>query len=191
LRHKVNEVKVAIQGLGEVPATIELVLEKEKPEITYILTSDFQLKYIASHAGYKKANEDLIKEVGKRTGTKVVFKECDCFDPKSVAKAITEVLQEIDVEKDEMIINYTGGTAVVRLLLGATGFMLSGFADVRLVYAIRYPKGPTITSDQTDVIKEVFPSDLNLILNFIKKRHPEAVEPEIFRLKKRPAKKKK
>jgi len=184
-------VKVAIQGLGEVPATIELVLEKERPNVTYILTSDFQLKYIASHAGYKKANEVVIKEAGGRTGTRVVFKECDCFDPKSVAKTITDVLQEIEVERDEIIINYTGGTAVVRLLLGATGFMLSGFANVRLVYAIRYPKGPTITSDQTDVIKEVFPSDLNLILDFIKKHHPEAVEPEIFRLRKKSAKRKK
>jgi len=183
--------KVAIQGLGEVPTTIELVLTKERPDITYILASDFQLKYVASHAGYKKANEAVIKEVGKRTGTKVVFKECDCFDPKSVAGTITNVLQEIEVERDEIIINYTGGTAVVRLLLGATGFMLSGFANVRLVYAIRYPKGPSITSDQTDTIKEVFPSDLNLILDFIKKRHPEAVEPEIFRLRKKSAKRKK
>jgi len=184
-------VKVAIQGLGEVPATIELVLEKERPDVTYILASDFQLKYVASHAGYKKANEAVIKEVGKRTGTKVVFKECDCFNPKSVAGTITDVLQEIEVERDEIIINYTGGTAVVRLLLGATGFMLSGFANVRLLYAIRYPKGPSITSDQTDVIKEVFPSDLNLILDFIKKRHPEAVEPDIFRLRKKSAKRKK
>lgn len=183
--------KVAIQGLGEVPATIELVLEKERPDITYILTSDFQLKYVASHAGYKRTNKDLIQEVGRRTGTKVVFKECDCFNPRSVAKAITEVLQKIDIERDEIIINYTGGTAVVRLLLGATGFMLSGFANVRLVYAIRYPKGPTITFDQTDVIKEVFPRDLNLILNFIMKRHPEAAEPDIFRLRKRSAKRKK
>jgi hypothetical protein len=183
--------KVAIQGLGEVPATIELVLEREKPDVTYILTSDFQLKYIASHAGYKEANEAVITEAGKRTGTKVVFKECDCFDPKSVTDAIAKVLQEIEIERDEIIINYTGGTAVVRLLLGSTGFMLSGFANVRLVYAIRYPKGPKITSDQTEVIKEVFPSDLRLILDFIKKRHPEAVEPDIFGLRKKPAKRKK
>lgn len=183
--------KVAIQGLGEVPATIELVLEKEKPNITYILTSDFQTKYIASHAGYKKANEVVIKEAGERTGAKIVFKECDCFDPKSVAETITGVLQEIEIERDEIIINYTGGTAVVRLLLGATGFMLSGFANVRLVYAIRYPKGPNITSDQTDVMKEVFPSDLQLILNFIKKRHPEAFEADILGLGRRRAKRKK
>jgi hypothetical protein len=180
--------KVAIQGLGEVPTTVELVLAKERPDITYILTSDFQLKYVASHAGYKKSNEAVIQEAGKRIGTKVVFKECDCFDPRSVAGAITEVLQEIEVERDEIIINYTGGTAVVKLFLGATGFMLSGFANVRLVYAIRYPKGPNITSDQTDVIKEVFPSDLSLILDFIKKRHPEAVGPDIFGLRKKSTK---
>ncbi len=167
--------KVAIQGLGEVPTTIELVLEKEKPDVTYILTSDFQLKYVAAHAGYKKANEVVIKKIGEKTGTKIVFKECDCFNPRSIAETITEVLQEIGVERDEIIINYTGGTSVVRLLLGATGFMLSGFANVKLVYAIRYPKGIRIEVDQTDMIKEVFPSDLNLILDFIKKRHPEAV----------------
>ena len=88
--------KVAIQGLGEVPTTIELVLEKEKPDVTYILTSDFQLKYVAAHAGYKKANEVVIKKIGEKTGTKIVFKECDCFNPRSIAETITEILQGID-----------------------------------------------------------------------------------------------
>lgn len=88
----------------------------------------------------------------------MVFKECDCFDPKSVAKTITDALQEIGIER---------------------------FANVRFLYAIGYPKGPTITSDQTGVIKEVFPTGLNLILDFIKKRYLEAVGPNIFRPRKK------
>jgi hypothetical protein len=34
-------VKVLIQGLGEVPATIEFALEKEKSDVTHIICSEY------------------------------------------------------------------------------------------------------------------------------------------------------
>lgn len=161
--------KVSIQGVGEVPATIELVLKKEKPDITYIVCSDFQLKYVAAQAGYKKPNEMVIKDAAKKVGVKVIFCKCDVFDPRSVSNTIRQILQMIDIKEDEIIINYTGGSAVVKLLLGATGVMLSEFARVRLIYAIRYPDGIKFKVDQTELLKEVFPTDLQLILDFVKK----------------------
>jgi len=159
--------KVAIQGLGEVPTTIELVLKKEKPDVTYIICSDFQLAYVAAHAGYKKTNEKVVKDVAKETGTEVIFWKCDVFDPKSVSDAIRQILQKADIKKNEIIINYTGGSAVVRLLLGAIGIMLARFARVRLVYAIQYPKGMKFEANQTDLLMEVFPTDLQLLLDFL------------------------
>ena len=66
--------KVLIQSLGEVPATIELALEKEKPDITYIISSDYQLKDIASKHGYKKSNEEVIKSAAKRWALRLFFK---------------------------------------------------------------------------------------------------------------------
>jgi hypothetical protein len=161
--------KVAIQGLGEVPVTIELVLEKEKPNFTYIICSDFQLKYVATQAGYKKTNELIIKDAAKKVGTKVIFCKCDVFDPKSISKTIRKILQKIDIKKDEILINYTGGSAVVRLLLGAIGVMLAGFARVRLIYAIQYREGIKFAADQTELLREVFPNDLQLLLDFIGK----------------------
>lgn len=172
--------KVAIQGLGEVPATIELVLKKEKPNLTYIVCSDFQLKHIATHAGYKKANEIVVKDVAKKVGTEVIFCKCDVFDPKSVSETIRQILQKVDIKKNEILINYTGGSALVRLLLGAIGVMLAGFARVRLIYAIRYPKGMKFEANQTEVLREVFPTDLQLLLDFIGKP-PQGGEPKIRR----------
>lgn len=53
--------KVLVQGLGEVPATIELALEKERPDVTYVVCSEYQLKKIASAAGYTEPNESVIR----------------------------------------------------------------------------------------------------------------------------------
>jgi hypothetical protein len=171
--------KVAIQGLGEVPATVELVLKREKPDLTYIVCSDFQLKHIAAQAGYNKTNERVLKDVAKKMGTKVIFCKCDVFNPKFVSKIIRQILQKIDIKKDEIIVNYTGGSSVVRLLLGTIGIMLAGFARVKLIYAIQYPKGIKIETNQTEVLKEVLPTDLQLVIDFMGKL--KGAEPKIRR----------
>ncbi|GEM_PF-702986 len=164
--------RVAIQGLGEVPATVEVVLKKERPARTYVVCSDYQLKLVATRAGYKKTNEEVIKEAARKTGTEVIFCKCDAFDPKSISRAIKRALKQIDIERDEILINFTGGSAITRLLLGVTGVMLSGFARSRLIYAIQYPKGPKFEVDQTKALRDVFPSDLQLLLDFMGKiRH--------------------
>lgn len=63
-----------IQGLGEVPSTIEFALEKEKPDVIYILCSEFQAKSVASAAGYKEPNEAVIKKAAEKVNAKVIFK---------------------------------------------------------------------------------------------------------------------
>ena len=87
--------KIAIQGLGEVPASVEFVLERERPDVTYILCSDSQLKHTAFNAGYTRPNKQAIAEAAKRTGTKVVYKRCDPFDPKSIMEAVRWVMRRV------------------------------------------------------------------------------------------------
>lgn len=147
--------KVLIQSLGEVPATIEFALEKEKPDITYIICSDYQLKKVASAAKYKRSNEAVIKKVAKKTGTKVVFQVCNTLEPKSISKAIGEVIKQIK-PKDKVTINYTGGSAGVKLLLGATAVVLSRILPIRIIYSVRYKKGIEVFKDQTEDLREIF-----------------------------------
>jgi len=148
-------VKVLIQSLGEVPATIELALEKEKPDITYIICSDYQMKNVASSAGYKRSNEEVIKNAAEKTGTKVVFQMCDTLEPKSISKAIGDVIKQIKPE-DQVTINYTGGSAGVKLLLGATAVVLSRILPIRIIYSVRYRKGIEVFKVQTDELREIF-----------------------------------
>lgn len=147
--------KILIQSLGEVPATIELALEKEKPDITYVISSDYQLKEVASKHGYKKSNEEVIKNAAKKAGTKVVFQICDTLEPKSISEAIGKVIKQIKPD-DDVTINYTGGTAGVKLLLGATAVVLSKILPLRIIYSVRYKGGIEIFKDQTEELRNIF-----------------------------------
>jgi hypothetical protein len=147
--------KVAIQGLGEVPTSVLLVLKRERPEITYVICSDYQLKYVAKRAGFDKSNEEVIKEAATKAKTKVIFRRCDVFDPSSVGKVLGDILDQLDPYKDEVVINYTGGTAVVRLLLGTLGMIISTTMNVKIIYAIKYRRGVEIAKDHTRVLRDI------------------------------------
>jgi len=147
--------KVLIQGLGEVPTTIEFALEKEKPDLTYILCSEYQMQIVASHAGYSETNEAAIKKAAEKTNTKVLFQKCDVFNPKSVGDAIAGIIKQLN-PADEIVINYTGGAASVKLLLGATAVVMSRFLPIRIIYALRYKGGIEKYEDQTEQLKEIF-----------------------------------
>ncbi|MEM3401763.1 MAG: hypothetical protein QW179_01160 [Candidatus Hadarchaeales archaeon] len=147
--------KILIQGLGEVPATVEFALEKEKPDVTYIICSDFQMKNIATAGGYTEPSQTVIERAASKTGTKVVWQVCDIFDIKSVGAAISKVFSQIK-PTDEVVINYTGGAASVKLLLGASAVVLSKIIPLRIVYALRYKGATEVYKDQTNDLKEVF-----------------------------------
>ncbi len=165
--------KVLIQGLGQVPATIEHALKKEKPKITHVICSDYQLNHIARTSGYSKPNKKVIEEAARKVGAKVVFRRCNVFDPASINKALREVLEEIDPYEDEVVINYAGGSAPVRLFLGVLGVELAKVTTkTKILYAIRYPKGVKIAANQTEKLQEFLPTDFNLLLGFMKKRVP-------------------
>jgi hypothetical protein len=150
-----EKLKILIQGLGEVPATIEFALEKERPDLTYIVCSEYQRKNVASAGGYTEPNETVIERKARETNTRVVWQLCDIFDVRSVGDAIAQILKQLKPE-DEVIINYTGGAASVKLLLGASAVVLSKFMPVRIIYALRYKDGTEIYRDQTEDLKQIF-----------------------------------
>jgi hypothetical protein len=147
--------RVAIQGLGEVPTTVLLILQREKPEITHVICSDYQLKHVARRSGFNKTNEEIIREAAKKLGSEVVFHPCDVFDPAEVGEVLWEILKKLDPEADELVINYTGGSAVVRLLLGTLGMVVSSTMNVKILYAIKYPKGIALAKDHTKVLSDI------------------------------------
>jgi hypothetical protein len=148
--------KIAIQGLGEVPTTVLLVLQREKPEVTHIICSDYQLKFVAMLGGYDKPNEEVVKEAAEKLGVKVIFHKCDVLNPLAIEKQLKKILDKIDPRNDELIINYTGGPAPVKLLLGAMGVKLSSTMNARVIYAIKYPEGIEFVKDHTDILNDVF-----------------------------------
>lgn len=163
--------KVLIQGLGEVPATIELALKKEKPDVTYILCSDYQLDYVAHSGGYTKPNRLVVKEAARKVRAKLILKVCNVFDPESISNAIHSIMREIDPLKDEVVVNYAGGSAPVRLFLGVLGIHLATLAPkTKVIYAISYPKGIKMAANQTEKLQTLLPTDIDLLLSLAWKR---------------------
>lgn len=161
--------KVLIQGLGEAPATIELALKKEKPDVTYILCSDYQLAHV--YKEYSKPNREVVQEAALKVRAKVIFRRCNVFDPESINNTIRAILKEIDPYDNEVIINYAGGSAPVRLFLGVLGVGLSRICPkTRVLYAIQYPKDVKLAEDQTEKLQEFLPTDLGLLLALVEKR---------------------
>jgi hypothetical protein len=150
-----DQLKVALQGLGEVPTPAKLTLEREKPDIMYVICSDYQLKLVASAAGYKESNESVIRKAAKKVKAKLVFEKCDTFDPRAVGATIGKVLTHVEKD-DRIIVNYTGGSAVVRLLLGAVGVALTMFMKTKIIYSIDYPGGIKVAADHTKALKDIF-----------------------------------
>lgn len=146
--------KVAIQGLSEHPIPLVMLLEREKPEVTHIICSEYELKQVDERGGYKKPNKEIIDEAAGKSKTKVVYHKCDVFDPSSIGAAIGEIIDDIKPD-DELIINYTGGAAGVKLILGAAAVVLSRFMDLRIIYAIKYPDVEKYL-DQTEPLKKIF-----------------------------------
>jgi hypothetical protein len=147
--------KVLIQGLGEVPATVEFALEKERPDVTYILCNEYIMNHVPSSGGYTEPSKVVVERVARRTNTELRWQLCDIFDVKSVGEAIANVFREIK-PTDEVIINYTGGAASVKLLLGASAVVLSRIMPVRIIYSLRYKDGTEIFKDQTEELKAIF-----------------------------------
>jgi len=147
--------KVAVQGLGEVPTTVKLVLKEEKPDIMYVICSDHQLKHVASNAGYGESNEAVVRAAARETGTKLVIMKCNVFDIEAIGETLGNILQEIK-GADEIIVNYAGGSACLKAVLAITGVVLSRLVRTKVLYAIEYPNDVKIVEDHTQALKAIF-----------------------------------
>jgi hypothetical protein len=148
--------KMAVQGLERTPVTVLSVLEQEKPEVSHVICSDYQLKHVATGAGFDKPNEEVVKEAAKKFGIEIVFHTCDIFDPLEVGGKLGKILGEVDSKKDELIINYAGETAVVKLLLGTMGVLASTVMKTKVLYAVTYPARLELSEDHTGVLRDIF-----------------------------------
>jgi hypothetical protein len=148
--------KVLIQSFGETPATVLSVLERERPEVSHVICSAYQLRSVAGWAGFNKPNEEVVRETAEKFGTRVIFHTCDVFDPSEVGDELRKILEGVDSEKDELVIDYTGETAVVGLLLGALGVVVSILMKAKVSYAIGPPEWLGLPKDPIDALRDIF-----------------------------------
>jgi len=162
--------KVLIQGLGEVPIPITLSLRKLKPDIAYILCSEYQLNYV--HPKFEKPNRDVIAEAARKLRINLVFKRCNVFNPKSIRDCLVDILKCHNVFEDELMFNYTSGSAPVRLFLGVLGVQLSHYTKKSHVYyTIHYNKEKVkIVKDHGGPLREFLPADIDLLLEVCLRR---------------------
>jgi hypothetical protein len=157
--------RILIQGLGEVPIPVLLSIRRFKPDVAYVLCSEYQLNYV--HPPFKKKNRDLVVEEARKVRTRVIFKQCDVFDPKSIRNCLLELLRSIDIFEQEVIFNYTSGSAPVRLFLGVLGVQFAKYSGrCKVVYTIRYPEQKLeIVKNHREMLREFLPSDIDLLLD--------------------------
>ncbi|HDI12779.1 MAG: hypothetical protein DRN83_02035 [Hadesarchaea archaeon] len=147
--------KVAIMTLGFHPRPVEHIMLTKRPDECHVIASVEGLRYTASEHGYKKPNSAVLKKAAHRARCKLFFHRCDPFDPESVGDALSKVLDRIKID-DEVIINYSGGTQAMSLVLGSVAIVLSRMMPLQVLYSIRTPDGEEKILDHTEVIRELF-----------------------------------
>lgn len=147
---------IAIQGLGDHPAPLLLLLENEQPDISYVITSEYSYDHVDEEGGFDEPSSEVVKKAGEENDTEIVFKKCDIFDPEDIGKVMGEILGEVGGD-DKVTINYTAGSATIKLILGAAAVALSRILEnLKIIYAIRYPDGEEEYRDQTEKLQTLF-----------------------------------
>jgi hypothetical protein len=170
--------KVLVQGLGEAPDPAEFALMKEKPDVAFIICSERLLRHV--RPGNTKSNWDVVTEAARKTGTKLIFKRCDVFDPKSVRDCLLEVIRRVDPSRDELVFNYAGGSSPVTLFLGVLGMQFTKFnKNAKIVHTVSYKKeNIELAEDHTSKLMELLPTDIDLLLDlyFKKPKKPKRAQ---------------
>jgi hypothetical protein len=151
----VDNLKVAILTLGFHPRPLEHVITTQKPDACHVITSPEGLHYVASEHGYKKTNAQVLRDATKRARCKLKIHFCDPFDPDSIGDAVGTVLARLK-PRDKVIINYSGGTQAMSLVLGSIAVVLSEFVPVKLLYSTRLPRGKEKIFDHTKGLNNLF-----------------------------------
>jgi hypothetical protein len=147
--------KVAILTLGLHPRPLVHVIEEKKPNMCYLVASKDGLKYTAKEQGYTKPNLKVIREAARKARCRVSIHNCDPFNPESIGDALAEVLEQIKPE-DQVIINYSGGTQVMSLVLGSVAVVLSRIMPIQILYSTARPGKREQLLDHSKKLRELF-----------------------------------
>jgi hypothetical protein len=129
---------------------------KKKPDICFLVASKNGLEYVAEEHGYKKPNSAVIREATRKVGCKTHVIECDDpFDPESIGDALGQVLERLRSD-DEVIINYSGGTQAMSLVLGSIAVVLSRIMSIQIIYSTARPGRKEEILDHSKELRELF-----------------------------------
>ena len=158
--------KVAILTLGLHPRPLELVILKKRPKICHVVAGEDGLKYVAREQGYEKSNLEVLKAAAKKVKAKLQIYQCDPFDPESIGDALGQILENLKPD-DRVMINYSGGTQAMSLVLGSVAIVLSRIMQVDILYSTRTAKGEEKIYDHSEVLKELFHKLYEIVPNIM------------------------
>ncbi len=147
--------KIAILTLGLHPRALELVILRKKPDVCHVVAGEDGLRYVAVEQGYKISNHEVLKNVAKRVKAKLHIYKCDPFDPESIGDALGQILENLKPD-DRVMINYSGGTQAMSLVLGSVAIVLSRIMPVQILYSTKTLEGEEKIYDHSEVLKELF-----------------------------------
>lgn len=147
--------KIAILTLGFHPRPLEHIILTKRPRTCHVITSKEGLRYVASEQGYTKPNFVVLKESARRARCKLHFHRCDPFDIESIGDALGKILKRVNSD-DEVMINYSGGTHAMSLVLGSVAVVLTRIMPVRVLYSTHVPSGEEKIFDHTQALKNLF-----------------------------------
>jgi len=147
--------KIAIMALGLQPRSVVHFMSTRKPREFHLITSAWGLSYIAREQGYTRSNLAVLEEAGKQAGSELFIYKCDPFDPESIWDAVSKVLERVKI-KDEVDINYSGGTQAMSLVLGSLAIGLLRIMPVKVLYSTTLPGWEENILDHTKILKELF-----------------------------------
>ena len=153
--------KIAIMALGLQPRSVVHFMSTRKPQEFHLIASDWGLSYIAKEQGYTSSNRTVLEEAGKQAGPVLFIYKCDPFDPESIENAVSKILERVRV-KDEVDINYSGGTQAMSLVLGSVAILLLRKMPVKVFYSTSLSGGVNIF-DHTKTLKKLFRRRYKLI----------------------------
>lgn len=105
---------------------------------------------------FEEPNKEVVKAAAEAAGTELVIKKCDPFDLDEITDTIAGILEEISDEADEVLVNYTGGSANLRVVLGFTGVTLTRLCPTKIIYAVGYPSGPKTVTNNAEKLKDIY-----------------------------------
>ncbi len=147
--------KVAILTLGFHPRPLEHVMHEKKPDVCYVVTSENGLKHVAEEHGYNETNLVVLTAAAKKSKCKLQIFKCDAFDPESIGDSIGKVLEQLKPD-DQVMINYSGGTQAMSLVLGSVAIVLSRIMEIQILYSTRSPGGKEKLLDHSKKLSELF-----------------------------------